>query len=135
MRCAQTFLFAALFALAGCGQGPLGLDAAEDLLPKALERGERLLTSLKALDSGDAAAKAKPTIAALVDDFADMYAQLNASKAVYRGEVLVAWRRVVEVGDRLQGQVGAWTTAGGAGPAIVAGLGSDLVDRIASLGS
>lgn len=125
----------ALGLLASCGGGPLTLEAAQDLLPKALEKGQALQAKVLAIDTVEAAASARDGLAPLVNGFADMAARLEPVKGLFKGQVKTTWSQVADVIAAIRGKVAAWAAdADGKGGRILEALGPDLVDRIRTLG-
>ena len=126
---------ALLTVLAACGDSPLGLDAAKDLLPRALEEGTALKDRLLAIDSAEAAAAAKGTLEPLVAGYAEMVEKLGAVEGMLGGALAPVWAKVREATNAIRAKAAGWAAdEGGTGAKIVEALGGDLVERIMSLG-
>jgi hypothetical protein len=124
-----------LGVLASCGGGPLTLEAARDLLPKAREQGQALQEQLLAIDTAEAATAARPRLAPLVDGFAEMVGRLGPVKGLFKGSLGTTWSEVTEAIAAIRGRTAAWAAdAQGKGGKILEALGPDLVERIRHLG-
>ncbi|MEZ6007197.1 MAG: hypothetical protein R3F05_05420 [Planctomycetota bacterium] len=124
----------ALGGLTACGGGPLDVDAAADLLPKALEKGKALQEKLLAIDSAEAATAAKPALEPLVTAFSEMMAKLVPVKALLKGGLAKTWNEVDAIAASIRAKAATWAAdADGTGGQIVQALGGGPTDRIMDL--
>ncbi len=123
------------FSFTGCGSdSPLNVDAAKDLLPKALESVKGLKDQILSIDSAESAAALKDKLGPIIKSVTEMLAKIRPAKNLLGDAAKGSLNELDDATGAITQKVGGWVSdTQGQGKGIVEALGKDLVDRLLKL--